>query len=46
VGDVRGRIEKIQPAYVVIAASEGLCMVPAKEFIETTSVLLPEEEEQ
>ncbi len=46
VGDVRGRIEKIQPAYVVIAASEGLFMVPAKEFIETTSVLLPEEEEQ
>ncbi len=46
VGDVSGRIERIQPAYVVIAASEGLFMVPAKEFIETTSVLLPEEEEQ
>jgi small-conductance mechanosensitive channel len=43
VGDVIGTIETIQPTYVVIAASEGRVMVPAKQFIETTSVLLSEE---
>lgn len=43
VGEFSGAIETMQPTYVVIAASEGRVMVPAKQFIETTSVLLPEE---
>ena len=44
VGGVQGRIQTIQPAYVVIDASEGHVMVPAQQFIETTSVLLSGEE--
>jgi small-conductance mechanosensitive channel len=41
-GDVRGRIEEIRPTHVVVDSAEGRIWVPAKQFAETTSVLLRE----
>jgi small-conductance mechanosensitive channel len=41
-GDVRGRIEEIRPTHVVVDSDEGRIWVPAKQFAETTSVVLAE----
>lgn len=40
VGDIEGRIEEIQPTCVIIDSPVGRVLVPAKEFSETSSVLL------
>jgi small-conductance mechanosensitive channel len=45
-GDVRGRIEEIRPTHIVVDSAEGRIWVPAKQFAETTSVLLSEGSEQ
>jgi small-conductance mechanosensitive channel len=41
-GEARGRIEEISPTHVVVESAEGRVWVPAKQFAETTSVLLRE----
>jgi hypothetical protein len=41
-GDVHGRIEAIRPTHIVVESAEGRIWVPAKQFAETTSVLLRE----
>jgi small-conductance mechanosensitive channel len=46
VGEVEGRIEEIQPAYLVIDGVEGRVLVPAKQLVETISVLLHEESQK
>ncbi len=43
VGDVEGRIDEIQPAYLVIDGVEGRVLVPARQLVEKVSVLLHEE---
>jgi small-conductance mechanosensitive channel len=42
VGKNQGRIEEIGPSHVILEAVEGRILVPAKEFTETTSIVLLE----
>ncbi len=46
VGDVEGRIDDIQPAYIIIDGVEGRVLVPARQLVEKVSVLLHEETQQ
>jgi small-conductance mechanosensitive channel len=46
IGNNQGRIEEIGPTYVILETAEGRVLVPAKEFTETTSILLLERSSQ